>query len=175
MDVLLSLPGFPKIRRGERVQRKDIQEVKPHVACKALKCDLRAPPQSLMGKLRTSHKLSRVSKISLQRSFYFHIFEAAFPFCFFSKPVKMSIKGYNYVVSLIAYLKQNLQGFNARFEKGRGGREIGILMDTILKMNLFWGEESLGHRMECTGEEVESAPIAFYQNAHCWPILSPAV
>lgn len=74
-----------------------------------------------MGKLCTSHKLSRVSKISLQRSFYFHIFEAAFPFCFFSKPVKMSIKGYNYVVSLIAYLKQNLQGFNARFEKGGGG------------------------------------------------------
>lgn len=32
----------------------------------------------------------------------------------------MSIKGYNYVVSLIAYLKQNLQGFNARFERGGG-------------------------------------------------------
>jgi len=37
----------------------------------------------------------------------------------------MSIKGYNYVVSLIAYLKQNLQGFNARLEKKGGGRKLG--------------------------------------------------
>lgn len=64
----------------------------------------------------------------------------------------MSIKGYNYVVSLIAYLKQNLQGFNARFE--REGKEIGILMDAILKVNLFWGKVSLssGHGTERVGE-----------------------
>lgn len=31
----------------------------------------------------------------------------------------MSIKGYNYIVSLIAYLKQNLLGFDARSEKGK--------------------------------------------------------
>lgn len=37
----------------------------------------------------------------------------------------MSIKGYNYVVSLIAYLKQNLQGFNARSEKVGGRRGNG--------------------------------------------------
>lgn len=60
----------------------------------------------------------------------------------------MSIKGYNYVVSLIAYLKQNLQGFNARFEKG-GKKEIGILMDTIFKRSLFWGKVSLGHGTKC--------------------------
>lgn len=84
---------------------------------------------------------------------------SCFPFCFFSKPVKMSIKGYNYVVSLIAYLKQNLQGFNARFEKGVK-KEIGILMDTILKMNLFWGQVSLGHGTERVVGEVGSAHIS---------------
>lgn len=71
----------------------------------------------------------------------------------------MSIKGYNYVVSLIAYLKQNLQGFNARFEKGVK-KEIGILMDTILKMNLFWGQVSLGHGTEHVVGEVGSAHIS---------------
>lgn len=147
VDTLWSLLGCSKICR---VQKKDIQKVKAHSAREALKCDLQASPRPLMGQLCTLHKLFRVSKISLQQSFYFHIFEAAFPFCFFSKPVKMSIKGYNYVVSLIAYLKQNLQGFNARFEKG-GGKEIGILMDTIFKMNLFWGKVSLGHGMEHEG------------------------
>lgn len=29
--------------------------------------------------------------------------------------------------------------------KSGGGKEIGILMDTIFKMSLFWGEVSLGH------------------------------
>lgn len=125
VDIVSSLLGFPEICSQERVQKKDIQKVKPHGACNALKCDLQASLQPLMGKLCTLHKLSQVSKISLQRSFYSHIFEAAFPFCFFSKSVKMSIKGYNYVVSLIAYLKQNLQGFNARFEKGGGRWKLG--------------------------------------------------
>lgn len=72
----------------------------------------------------------------------------------------MSIKGYNYVVSLIAYLKQNLQGFNARFEKG-GKKEIGILMDTVFKMNLFWGKVSLGHGMEHEGGGGGASPHRF--------------
>lgn len=33
----------------------------------------------------------------------------------------------------------------------RGGEEIGILMDTIFKMNLLWGEVSLGHGTERAG------------------------
>lgn len=144
-----------------RVQKKDTQKVQSCTAWKALNRDLLPSLQPLVGKLGTSHKSSRVSKISSQRSFYFHIFEAAFPFCFFSKPVKMSIKGYNYVVSLIAYLKQNLQGFNARFEKGGGEKEIGILMDAILKMNLFWGPVGLGHGTERVVGELGSARIAF--------------
>lgn len=83
----------------------------------------------------------------------------------------MSIKGYNYVVSLIAYLKQNLQGFNARFEK-RGGKEIGILMDTFFKRNLFWGKVSLGHGTEHEGGRRWNQPpsvsvIRFCQNANC--------
>lgn len=73
----------------------------------------------------------------------------------------MSIKGYNYVVSLIAYLKQNLQGFNGRFEKGRGGKEIGILMDTIFKRNLFWGKVSLGPGTECEEGEGGISPYQF--------------
>lgn len=36
--------------------------------------------------------------------------------CFSPKPVTISIEGYNYVVSLIACLKRDLQGFNGRFE-----------------------------------------------------------
>lgn len=32
--------------------------------------------------------------------------------------VTISIEGYNYVVSLIACLKQDLRGFNGRFEEG---------------------------------------------------------
>lgn len=91
----------------------------------------------------------------------------------------MSITGYNYVVSLIAYLKQNLQGFNARFEKG-GGEEIGILMDTVFKRNLFWGKVSLGHGTEREeGRRWNQVPsvsaMRFCQNAKCWPIPSPAV
>lgn len=38
--------------------------------------------------------------------------------CFSPKPVTISIEGYNYVVSLIACLKQDLRGFNGRFEEG---------------------------------------------------------
>lgn len=125
VDILRSLTGSPEICSRMRVQKKDTQKVQSCTAWKALNRDLLPSLQPLVGKLGTSHKSSRVSKISSQRSFYFHIFEAAFPFCFFSKPVKMSIKGYNYVVSLIAYLKQNLQGFNARFEKGGGKRKLG--------------------------------------------------
>lgn len=36
--------------------------------------------------------------------------------CFSPKPVTISIEGYNYVVSLIACLKQDLRGFNGRCE-----------------------------------------------------------
>lgn len=91
----------------------------------------------------------------------------------------MSIKGYNYVVSLIAYLKQNLQGFNARFGKG-GRKESGILMDAILKMNLFWGLAGLGHGTECVGRGAGISPHRFLlqgfaTNAIGRPTPSPAV
>lgn len=55
VDTLWSLLGCPKMCR---VQKKDIQKVKPHSALEALKCDLQASPQPLMGQLCTLHKLS---------------------------------------------------------------------------------------------------------------------
>lgn len=82
MDTLSGLLGFPKICSRERVEEKAVPEVELHGGCQALNRDPQASPSPLMGKLRTSHKLSRGSKISSQRSFYFHLFEAAFPFLF---------------------------------------------------------------------------------------------
>lgn len=66
---------------------------------------------------------------------YLEIVTAAFSFqrflkplslCFPPKPVTISIEGYNYIVSLIACLKQDLRGFNGRFEgEGRENKKSG--------------------------------------------------
>lgn len=49
--------------------------------------------------------------------------------CFSPKPVTISIEGYNYVVSLIACLKQDLRGFNGRFEgEGRERKKKGRII-----------------------------------------------
>ena len=51
-------------------------------------------------------------------AFSFQRFLKPLSLCFPPKPVTISIEGYNYVVSLIACLKQDLRGFNGRFEEG---------------------------------------------------------
>jgi hypothetical protein len=51
-------------------------------------------------------------------AFSFQRFLKPLSLCFSPKPVTISIEGYNYVVSLIACLKQDLRGFNGRFEEG---------------------------------------------------------
>lgn len=52
-------------------------------------------------------------------SFWFPEISEPLSLCFPLKLVTISMEGYNYVVSLIACLKQDLQGFNGRFEGGR--------------------------------------------------------
>lgn len=55
---------------------------------------------------------------SYYHSFQFPEISKPLSLCFPPKPVTISMEGYNYVVSLIACLKQDLQGFNGRFEGG---------------------------------------------------------
>lgn len=53
---------------------------------------------------------------TVKAAFRFQRFLKPLSLCFSPKPVTISIEGYNYVVSLIGCLKQDLQGFNGRFE-----------------------------------------------------------
>lgn len=46
-------------------------------------------------------------------------------------------------------------------KRGGGGKEIGILMDTIFKRNLFWGKVSLGPGTECEEGEGGISPYQF--------------